>query len=128
MINTENIRATVDLIEREANEKKRFNMKTWGQSNGSYRTDPEICGTQMCFAGWAVVASGGKLRTFTEQYGDETFYGTEFVTESGRTVQNVADYAAEWLGLPDVRIFFETDIRDVHELRVALKARYEVDV
>ena len=122
--NVDNIRATIDLIEREQSEKKQFGMSAFVQLLQP-GVPPEICGTALCFAGWAVLAGGGKLAYEKDEDFD---YWSVFFTDADGADIYADRFARNFLALPDTNIFYDFTIKDTADLRRALKDRYGIEV
>lgn len=61
MANIERIKKVVDAIEANADTRLRFDMAHWLAMTPETKDESNLCGTSMCFAGWAVHLEGLQL-------------------------------------------------------------------
>lgn len=72
---------------------EQHNQSMWAQQNE--------CGTTMCFAGWAVTLAGAKMVFYN--VGQNGTLGAHYCTLPNGETRNIADYAAELLGLTEIQ-------------------------
>lgn len=108
MPNTDLLRRTLAHIE---DNRREWNQGTWGHRNE--------CGTTYCFAGWAVVLSGGQIN-FEPEFDIDGSYLASYVVMPGDPVpDNVENAATRLLGLEyedAARLFYAPS--DLHTLRL----------
>lgn len=134
MANVKRIRKVVAAIEKNKNDRLRFDMGQWATEGDP--TDSNWCGTRLCFAGWTAHLYGGAIIREEANADHEPprvisrgvhFTFSDF-DEAIKLLPTVSEFAKDELGLSKQQadyIFLATWIEDVSELKVVIEEALE---